>query len=792
VSNNDSTPLHEKPAVLAAIGIPAVTVAYWVTSARTISAWALRNNYFTDDAPVIALPGAHPATAGPTLLTAAAVIALLIGVTAATMAAVRHFTGPVQHEPDDRRPLPPVAAPATAVAGITSGTITLACIPFVPQLIAAAAGIIVTVALADWVIEQLRERRERAREVNEIEWALYPYLGFDELPRRRIVSITEWDVATDDRPDKPKTIVLAYRGRREELKPELSRRLDDAAGSHYTLSYATTDQLITASLASVSTEPLVVRGLREQLSTTALFESAATLQDPQFSGSGDLIGFTVKHQIGAKIAGTDKLRIIENKISGLLNGRWHATSVNNLEGVVTFGIRPELPTKIYPPIIEAVTTVADACRGYTNARIPIGVDENGNRIEWFLKLQPHMLLMGPTGTGKTGTIHTLVAMAALFGIRIFIVDFKGGEFTSYRNYPGVVTLITEPYEAVAMVNILYKEMQGRYNLWKRNKNALNDKEPFLIIFDEYTEFQDSMKNFYSATKGKGAPRDCPTLTQFSSLLRLGRTCRFHCVAALQRADQKFLEGEAKDNFTMRVSLGKLSTQAAIMIHGNAYAGRTVPLGIRGRGTALNRAGQATEIQAYYTPDPAEPADAIETDVLASLRPPVALYERGLIMPPEVDPNNPDGEGEAPDFTGYQRLPLLKSDDYPQYDPASPNYSPPEWLQVEDRGVDSIFGRAPGHAYPATPTTSEQLVDMYEDEMGDTRTIGVVDLDIGDYVRNPNTGEWGIVDDEPVTADDSTTSLMLRNIHTGQREETSVDTNTALEVRDIAETHLAPA
>jgi hypothetical protein len=88
------------------------------------------------------------------------------------------------------------------------------------------------------------------------------------------------------------------------------------------------------------------------------------------------------------------------------------------------------------------------------------------------------------------------------------------------------------------------------------------------------------------------------LRQFSSLLRLGRTSRFHCVAALQRADADFLKGEVKDNFTQRLSLGKLSTQAAMMIHNDAHAGCTVPIGVRCRGTALNHVGWPSEVQAF--------------------------------------------------------------------------------------------------------------------------------------------------------------------------------------------------
>lgn len=126
-----------------------------------------------------------------------------------------------------------------------------------------------------------------------------------------------------------------------------------------------------------------------------------------------------------------------------------------------------------------------------------------------------------------------------------------------------------------------------------------------------------------------------------------------------------------------------------MIHNDAHAGHTVPLGIRGRGTALNRAGWPTEVQAFYVPDPDDPADDTERKILDELRPPLALCGRGIIMPPPTDLTM-----RPLDFTVYQGLPLLKAADYPQFDPHSQAYKPPSWMEWVDHGVDSIFGTAP--------------------------------------------------------------------------------------------------
>lgn len=58
-------------------------------------------------------------------------------------------------------------------------------------------------------------------------------------------------------------------------------------------------------------------------------------------------------------------------------------------------------------------------------------------------------------------------------------------------------------QTIAPVNtISIREMQARYNLYKRDRRALASKEPFMIIFDEYTEFQEAIKNFYASERAR--------------------------------------------------------------------------------------------------------------------------------------------------------------------------------------------------------------------------------------------------------------------------------------------------
>ncbi|WP_457181141.1 FtsK/SpoIIIE domain-containing protein [Mycobacteroides abscessus] len=770
------------------LGALVILAGLWALSARKATRWLLEHGYFTTDDPVAAIPGSVPPGAGPTLLAALSVMALTMASVGTAISLRPLLVAPSKDDPDARRPLPSVTAPLIGLCGSAFAAVALLLIPIFSSLIAGAAAGITTFALGDWAYSRLQLRHNKARIIHEIEWGLLPYLGFKELPKTCLVKVLQWSEPEDPTEDIlcPKQLDLTYKGRREELKPELSKRLDEAIGAgHYSLQYATTDQKIRATATTTEPEPQEVVKLREIVSAPELFGEGATICSDErhplkYNPEEQVVEFTVKHNIALKLAASNKPAVIERKLSEVLAGRWRAKEWNTPEGLATFEIRPELPTLVFPPVIPEVTSVAEACEKYPKAEIPIAIDENQEWFTWHLPVNPHHLKVGPTGTGKTAAIHTIIAMAARMGLRIFIIDFKGGEFTNYRLYPNVVTVVTEPYEAVALVQTLYREMMSRYQLYKRDRKSLRNKEPFLIVFDEYTEFSTVISEFYANTKDKNARGECPTLKQFSSLLRLARSCKLHCLAATQRPDQTFLKGEAKLNFTNRLSLGRLDQVSAAMIHDNPYAGRTIPLGVRGRGTALHRkSGKHIEVQTFYTPDPLEPANDEERQILEELKPSVTLYERGIIKPPETDPAT-----HPKDFSYYQALPLLKVAEHPEFDPASDKYNPPEWQLARDAGVDSIFGTLTG----STPQTADELIDAWKDEMSAPEAKNVDDLEYGDYIQDPTSGLWGFVDDQELLVDPDnpdTYSILLR-LDSGDRTEIEIPTTGTVQMRQIKE------
>ena len=127
-------------------------------------------------------------------------------------------------------------------------------------------------------------------------------------------------------------------------------------------------------------------------------------------------------------------------------------------------------------------------------------------------------------------------------------------------------------------------------------------------------------------------------------------------------------------------------------------------------------------------------------------------------------------------------------DHPHFDPHAAGYAPPGWLDFQDRGVESIFGNAPGGPRPAS---AAELAESYVDLDVESRRVDVSELEIGDYLCHPETGDWAILDEEPSPGEDpDTTVLILRDAFSGEREETEVASDATIEVKDLAETHLA--
>ena len=140
--------------------------------------------------------------------------------------------------------------------------------------------------------------------------------------------------------------------------------------------------------------------------------------------------------------------------------------------------------------------------------ISMGKGISGKSFFANLAKAPHMLIAGATGSGKSVTIHAVIA-SLLFrnspeDLKFIMIDPKRVELTLYNKIPHLLTpVITEPKKAILALKWAAKEMSRRYDILEKNamrdidsyhKNKEKEGEPMpyiVIVLDELADIMQS-------------------------------------------------------------------------------------------------------------------------------------------------------------------------------------------------------------------------------------------------------------------------------------------------------------
>lgn len=481
----------------------------------------------------------------------------------------------------------------------------------------------------------------------------------------------------------------------------------------------------------------------------------------------------VHYGFNPRIAENPRLRArIEKVFSSSLPGRWRA-EWDLVRDEVKFELRPTIPAVIPHP--APAPAGGNSRETYKRFEVPYGVDEDGNTMAWMPVRNPHMLVVGTSGSGKTVVMLGLLFEFAWAGWRVFVNDAKLIEFLGVKTWPNVQLVAANTEEQVRLLHYAHEVMEERYRLIVSGRANVDDFEPLVLFLDEFADFREELGDWYPEIKQKGDPARPPVLRRLRSVARKGRTARVHFVVGLQRPDAEFLTGEVRDNFSARISMGRLSPQGAMMMWENAGTGVALPRTARGRGVTLDENGMPREFQAYWTPDPRTTgADKVEDlAIIDSLRPAEVAYDRLMIEAPRhsVDLEGKD-DRELPTYSEIANARLVK------YDPT----------RALDGGADFI---------PA-PTSSEASVDELEpvdvDELDDDydrfggygapEIVAHDQVEPGDLVLiDEGTDEWGVVEDAgPDLLDEDCVAIDYLEHETGEPNTISLPESGGITVR----------
>ncbi len=192
-------------------------------------------------------------------------------------------------------------------------------------------------------------------------------------------------------------------------------------------------------------------------------------------------------------------------------------------------------------------------------KVALGKDVLGVPVMLDLKKQPHLLIAGATGAGKSVCVNSIITSIVYNYdpnyVRFILVDPKMVELQFYNGTPHLLTpVITEPHLAPAVLKWAIFEMERRYRLLAamntRDIVSYNEKVakerkggekiPFIIIIID--ELADLMMVASKDIEG-----------YITRIAQKARAVGIHLVLATQRPSVDVITGIIKANFPARIA-----------------------------------------------------------------------------------------------------------------------------------------------------------------------------------------------------------------------------------------------
>ncbi|MFA5645185.1 MAG: DNA translocase FtsK 4TM domain-containing protein [Candidatus Ratteibacteria bacterium] len=191
------------------------------------------------------------------------------------------------------------------------------------------------------------------------------------------------------------------------------------------------------------------------------------------------------------------------------------------------------------------------------SKLTIAIGENilGRPVVSDLKLMPHLLIAGATGSGKTVCLNSLITSilykASPEEVRFLMIDPKMVELILYNDIPHLLLpVIVDIKEAVTSLKWLIREMSERYKSFAqvkaRNIETYNshpeveEKLPYIVVvIDELADLMMIAKNEIEQSVIR--------------LAALSRAAGIHLILATQRPSVNVITGVIKANLPCRIA-----------------------------------------------------------------------------------------------------------------------------------------------------------------------------------------------------------------------------------------------
>ena len=393
-------------------------------------------------------------------------------------------------------------------------------------------------------------------------------------------------------------------------------------------------------------------------------------------------------------------------------------------GQVTITAAPRLPKTLAFPEVGSPEW-EERIRAFRTGKVHIGPTRGGGHFYWDMSKDPHGLVGGRTGSGKSVTLDAVLnlSMTCRDEVDLVVCDPKRTDFTWVTEFPNVRKFAAGEVEICNAVGYLYEEMNRRQSLLNRRgvknlgylrrlyaEHPEMEKEDgpapkrLILIFDEIGNWW-MRSSDEDVEEAKGIAR-----TQLEGLGQLARALEINMLFAAQKPDKDRMSTQLKEMCGFRLCVGPVDEYTSKQIidsnHGTRFPAGDAP---KGRAWAYSSSSGYFMVQVPYLPTRNEPCP----------------WDPSVTLNGAIDRVRADLEQ-----SGYQQISVTNSDGGQE----------PRWVVMDDPG-----------SHDAADTADSTVDDAPDDEAERSELHLVSDVE-AQHATGPG-GESDVPGgDEPPEAD----------------------------------------
>ena len=193
----------------------------------------------------------------------------------------------------------------------------------------------------------------------------------------------------------------------------------------------------------------------------------------------------------------------------------------------------------------------------------MGQSTNGEHLYADLAAQPHLLIAGTTGSGKSVYTAQLICSLALFRtpeeLEFVLVDTKNLDLVLFKGLEHVKYVLSDIndlrlalQQLLGEVRLRNQEMSGiARNIGEWNRLSSRPMKYKILIIDEMADVFMQDRSYLSQFKKSERPIAIEDLVQ--QILQISRAAGIHLILATQQPSVKIISGVMKANAPARVS-----------------------------------------------------------------------------------------------------------------------------------------------------------------------------------------------------------------------------------------------